>query len=665
MINFQEKAKLIWDIAELLRGDYKRSDYGKVILPFTVLRRLDCVLEPTKSKVMKQLPIFEKMNVQNIEPVINRVTGQTFHNISKFDFQSLLADAPNIAANLMNYINGFSSNVRDIFTDYFKLQDQIETLDQADLLYQVVLEFSRVDLHPDKVKNIEMGYLFEELIRRFSEQSNETAGEHFTPREVVRLIVNILFNEDSHILSQAGIVRTMADVACGTGGMLSVGQEYLKELNPDARLEVFGQELNPESYAICKSDMIVKGQNPANIKFGNSFTKDGLEGKTFDYLIANPPFGVDWKKVQSDIKKEHEKKGYEGRFGAGLPRVNDGSLLFLQHMISKMKPEGTRIAIIFNGSPLFTGAADSGESNIRKWIIENDWLETVIALPDQLFYNTGISTYIWVVTNRKSDKRKGKVQLLNVVNFFEKMRKSLGNKRNEITDLQIAEISKVYGEFKEGEFCKIFDNEDFGYHRITIERPLRLNFRVSDERIERLEEEKAFQNLAESRKKGEAAEKEILEGLKLQQQIFDVLKKFDSILYKNRENFSKELKKAFKSANISLSASLFKAIFSAVSERDETADICIDSKGNPEPDPELRDYEIVPLKEDINEYFEREVKPHVSDSWVDHSKTKIGYEIPFTRHFYQYVPLRSLSDIDADIQTLESDILNLLKGVTA
>jgi type I restriction enzyme M protein len=664
-MNFQDKAKLIWDIAELLRGDYKRSDYGKVILPFTVLKRLDSVLKPTKSMVIKELPSIQARNVQNIDPVINRITGQTFHNISKYDFQSLLADSGNIAANLMNYINGFSSNARIIFTDYFKFQDQIDTLDQADLLFKVVNEFAKVDLHPERVSNNEMGYLFEELIRRFAEQSNETAGEHFTPREVVRLMVNILFSEDSDGLSKRGVVRTLADVACGTGGMLSIGQEHMAELNSGARLEVFGQELNPESYAICMSDMIVKGQNPANIKFGNSFTKDGLEGKTFDYLLANPPFGVDWKKVQKEIKKEHKNKGFNGRFGAGLPRVNDGSLLFLQHMISKMKPEGTRLAIIFNGSPLFSGAADSGESNIRKWIIENDWLETIIALPDQLFYNTGISTYIWVITNRKNEIRKGKVQLINATGFYEKMRKSLGSKRNEINDEQINEITKIYGDFIEGENCKIFDNEDFGYYRVTVERPLRLNFQTSIERIERLKSEKTFQDLAESSKKGEVAEQEIKDGEKLQKQIVDVLSNFDaSIIYKNREEFVKELKKVFKTARITLSAQLLKAIVSALSERDTTADVCKNSKGIPEPDPELRDFENIPLKEDINLYFEREVRPHVKDAWIDLTKTKIGYVIPINRHFYKREELRPLDKIENDIRSLEEDIKQLLKGVT-
>lgn len=665
MTNFQENAKLIWDIAELLRGDYKQSDYGKVILPLTVLRRLDCVLDATKAKLLQQLPRLQSMNVQNLEPIINRITGETFHNISKYDFSKLKADHDQIAANLINYINGFSSNAREII-DYFKFTDQIEHLEESNLLYLVIDRFANIDLHPDRVSNLEMGYLFEELIRRFSEQSNETAGEHFTPREVIRLMVNILFNEDSEVLSRRGMVRTLYDPACGTGGMLSIAQEYLKELNPDARLEVFGQELNPESYAICKSDMLVKGQNPSNIKYGNSFTKDGLENEKFDYMLSNPPFGVDWKKVQDEIQKEHDTMGYAGRFGAGLPRVNDGSFLFIEHMISKMKSDGSRLAIVFNGSPLVTGAAESGESNIRRWIIENDWLESIIALPDQLFYNTGISTYIWIVTNRKNTQRKGKIQFINAVGFSEKMRKSLGNKRNQIEDNQIEDITRIYGQFKESEFCKIFDNADFGFHRITVERPLRLNFRASEERIQRILQETTFVALSKSKKKGDVAKQEIVEGKNQQEQILKILSSLDaSIMHNNREEFTKLLKKSFKSAGMTLPTPLFKAMLSVLSERDETADICVDAKGNPEPDTDLRDYENVPLKEDVQVFFEREVLPHVSDAWIDHSRTKIGYEIPFTRHFYEYQPLRPLEEIDLEIQALEKEILEILKGVTA
>jgi type I restriction enzyme M protein len=515
-----------------------------------------------------------------------------------------------------------------------------------------------------------MGYIFEELIRRFSEHGE--AGDHYTPREVIKLMVNILLNEDNEELTQPGLVTTVYDCCAGTGGMLSVTEQYLKELNPEIDVELFGQELNPQSFSICKSDMLIKGQNADNIILGDSFTEDGHRGATFRYMLTNPPFGVEWKKAQKFIKDEHEKDGFNGRFGAGLPRISDGSLLFLQHLISKMKQDekGSRIAIIFNGSPLFTGDAGSGESEIRRWIIENDMLEGIIALPDQLFYNTGISTYIWIVTNRKNSDpmkgpvRTGKIQLVNAVDFYQKMRKSLGNKRNEITEEQIKEITRIYGEFKENEYCKIFDNEDFGYQKIVVERPLRLNFQVTEERINNLYNETAFKKLAESRKKGASGLKEIEEGKKLQKQIIETLKTMDStILYKNRDDFTKVLKKAFKNTDMKLNSSLLKAIISALSEKDETADICVDSKGNPEPDPDLRDTENVPLKENIHEYFEREVKPHVPDAWIDESKTKIGYEIPFTRHFYKYQPLRPSEEIMKEIKELEQSILEKLKKV--
>lgn len=509
---------------------------------------------------MDYLPKLQSTNVQNVDPILNKVAQHNFHNRSKYDFEKLVADPENIAANLRNYINGFSENAREII-EYFEFDKQIDRLEKSNLLYLVVKRFQEVDMHPNKMSNVEAGYLFEELIRKFAEISNETAGEHFTPREVIRLMVNLLFMADKDVLTQAGIVKTLYDPAGGTGGMLTVADEYVCELNPDSRLELFGQEINPESYAIFKADMLIKGQNAANVKFGNSFTDDGLEDHQFDYMLSNPPFGVSWKKVKKQIKKEHEDLGFSGRFGAGLPRVSDGSLLFLQHMMSKMKQneQGTRLAIVFNGSPLFTGSAGSGESEIRRWVIENDMLEAIIALPDQLFYNTGISTYIWVVDNRKRPDRKGKVQLINAVSMFKKMSKSLGNKRNLISKAQIAEITRIYGDFEEGKYCKIFDNEDFGYSRITVERP----------------------------------------------------------------------------------------------QRDENGEIITDRKGHPKADSSLRDYENVPLKEDIDAYFNREVLPHVPSAWIEHSKTKIGYEINFTRYFYEYTPLRPTSEIRADILKLK------------
>jgi len=661
----KELANFIWSIANLLRGDYKQSDYGKIILPFTVLRRLDCVLEPTKQKVLDYLPKLKSMKIKNTEPVLNKVAGFNFHNKSRLDIEKLKADPDNIAANLRNYINGFSAGGREII-EYFSFNDQIARLDEANLLFLVVSRFSEVDLHPDNVSSIEMGYIFEELIRKFSELSNETAGEHFTPREVIRLMVNILFLNDKEILTRKGIVKTIYDPACGTGGMLSVAENYLRELNPRARLEVFGQEVNPESYAICKSDMLIKGENTANIKFGNSFTMDGLESEKFDYMLSNPPFGVEWKRVQTHIKKEHDTKGYGGRFGAGLPRISDGSFLFLQHMIFKMKPSnnGTRLGIVFNGSPLFSGGAGSGESEIRKWIIENDMLEAIIAMPDQLFYNTGIFTYVWILTNRKPVERKGKIQVVNAVSFFEKMSRSLGNKRNEISDRQIDEITGIYGDFIEGESCGIFDNEDFGYNRITVERPLRLNFQTSEERLTLLENEKAFQNLSRPKKKGKAGLEQKEEGEKLQQKILAMLKSMDaSMIYKNRDKFEEILKEHCRKYGLSLPAPIKKVVLKALSKQNETADICLDKKGNPEPDTALRDNENVPLKKDIRKYFEREVLPHVPDAWIDESKTVKGYEINITKYFYKYKPLRPLADIRADIMALKQETEGMIQEV--
>jgi type I restriction enzyme M protein len=496
-------------------------------------------------------------------------------------------------------------------------------------------------------------------------------------------MVNLLFQNDREILTQKGIVKTIYDPACGTGGMLAIAEEYIKEMNPDANPVVFGQELNPESYAICKSDMLIKGLAVNNIKFGNTFTNDGLDGETFNYMLSNPPFGVEWKKVQTQVKMEHDKKGFDGRFGAGLPRISDGSFLFLQHMIAKMKRNdgGSRIAIVFNGSPLFSGSAGSGESEIRKWIIENDMLEAIAALPDQLFYNTGIYTYIWIVTNAKAPERKGKIQLINGIHYYKKMSRSLGNKRNVIGDGvevmpdQIAEITQIYGEFdhnttrklevdgtiKDVAVSKIFDNEDFGYWRVTVERPLRLNFRATEERLARLETESAFVNLALSKKRGVDALKEIEVGRALQEEIKVALRGLGETLYKNRDKFEKALNKALK--DLKIASPLKKSILNALSERDESAEICKDKDGNPEPDSDLRDYENVPLKDDIDAYMQREVLPHVPDAWVDESKTRIGYEIPFTRHFYEYVPPRSLDVIEQEIKSLEDEIRGMLEMV--
>jgi type I restriction enzyme M protein len=687
--NFADKVSFIWSVADLLRGPYKPAQYKDVMLPLTVLRRLDCVLEPTKQKVLERAAEMKGGKVANADPILNRVAKASFHNKSKLDFGKLLGEPDKIAANLTAYINAFSSQVRDIF-EKFKFEEEIATLDESNRLFLVVKKFADIDLHPSRVSNIEMGYIFEELIRRFNEAANETAGDHFTPREVIRLMVNILFAPDRKLLTQPGAVRSLLDPACGTGGMLAVSDEYLNELNPDAKLEVFGQDFNPESYAVCGSDMLIKGHNIDHIVFGSSFSKDGFGETKFDYLLANPPFGVEWKPEQDFIEKEHEALGMSGRFGAGTPRINDGSFLFLQHMISKMKPAkdgGSRIGIVFNGSPLFTGDAGSGESEIRRWIIENDWLEAVIALPDQLFYNTGIFTYIWIVTNRKPKARRGKVQLINGVQFFRKMRKSLNNKRNEITPEFIDDLTCIFGEFRDGEtrrftvdgkedqfvVSKIFDNLDFGFRQITIERPLRLNFQASPERISQLREITAFQNLVKSKKKDKkqaAAEEQA--GREQQEIILGALATMNPAkLYKDRKAFITDLEAAFDRANVKLAAVMRKAILATLSDRDGTAEICCDTEGNYEPDSEVRDYENVPLKEDIREYFNREVRPHVPDAWINESVRdekdgqigRIGYEIPLTRHFYTYVPPRRLEEIEAEIADLEKDVVRMLREV--
>ena len=668
MNNWGEMVSFIWSIADLLRGPYHPNQYKDVMLPMTVLRRLDCVLAPTKDKVLARRDSLKGGKVKNVEPILNRVAGQAFHNVSRFTFEKLKDEPENIAANLTHYIKSFSSRAREII-DYFGFEEHITKLDKSNRLYLLVSKFCEVDLHPDRVSNIEMGYVFEELIRRFNEASNEEAGDHFTPREVIRLMVNLIFAPDSDVLTTKGIIKTLYDPACGTGGMLSVSENYLRELNPDARLQVFGQDYNDQTYAVCGSDMMIKGNSLDNIRFGDSFTKDHLSGNTFDYMLANPPFGVKWEAERDFVKKEHEEQGYGGRFGAGLPRINDGSLLFLQHMISKMKPPkkgGTRLAIVFNASPLFTGTAGSGESNIRRWIIENDWLEAIVAMPTELFYNTGINTYIWVVTNRKEKHRKGKIQLINATSFFNKMRRSLGKKRNGIGLEHIDEITRLHGEFREGEHAKIFDNADFGYQRITVERPLKLSFAVTDERLARIKEANPFIRLATSKKRKDvaAAKKDIARGGRLQQ---DILKALDLLrshgIVKSRKKFSAMLKGAFKFAGLSIPPPLFKAILMALAERDETADVCTDRKGNTEPDPKLRDYENVPLKEDINIYMAREVLPYVPDAWVDYSKTKIGYEISFNRYFYKYTPPRSLEEIEADLKRIEKEIAQNLGEV--
>ncbi len=580
-MNQQSLSAFIWAVADLLRGDYKQSEYGRVILPFTVLRRLDCVLAATKSAVLAE---FKSKQAQGItpDPFLLRASGQSFFNTSPLDMKKLMGDQDHIRENLFSYINAFSPAVRDIF-ERFEFHGQIERLTKAGLLYQVTERFAQIDLHPDEVSNYQMGLVFEELIRKFAELSNETAGEHFTPREVIRLMVNLIFTEDDDVLSKPGVVRTIYDPTAGTGGMLSIAGEYLEEHNPKARLTVFGQELNAESYAICKADMLIKGQDVSNIVFGNTLSDDGHHGKHFDYMLSNPPFGVEWKKVEKEVRKEHESQGYNGRFGPGLPRVSDGSMLFLLHLVSKMRPVaegGSRFGIVLNGSPLFTGGAGSGESEIRRYVLENDLLEAIVGLPTDMFYNTGISTYVWIVSNRKPEHRKGKVQLIDASGMWQKMRKSLGSKRKELSDAHIEEITRLFGQFIETEqdgkpISRIFRNSDFGYRTITVERP---------------ERDKAGRIVLGQRGK---------------------------------------------------------------------------AKGKPVPDSKLRDTENVPLTEDVEAYFEREVRPHAPDAWIDHDKTKVGYEIPFNRHFYVFTPPRPLDEIDADLKRTTDRIKAMIEGLTA
>jgi type I restriction enzyme M protein len=683
-----ELANHAWSVADLLRGDYKQSDYGKVILPFTVLRRLECVLAPTKDKVLEVAERYRGQDDINPDRFLRKASGHSFYNTSAYTLKAIAGDPGHAAKYLSEYCAAFSPNAQQVL-ERFEFAQQIKRLDAADLLYQVVARFADLDLRPiltdaagevvlgedgrpvEVVSNHQMGYIFEELIRRFAEQSNETAGEHFTPREVIRLMVNLLIAPDADALAVPGVARSVMDPACGTGGMLSAAEEHITALNPNATVKVYGQELNPESWAICRSDMMIKGQDPENIKFGNSFSEDGHAGAHFDYLLANPPFGVEWKKVKDAVEQEHERLGESGRFGAGLPRINDGSLLFLQHMISKMKPVdekgtgGSRIAIVFNGSPLFTGAAESGESKIRQWILENDWLEGIVALPDQLFYNTGISTYVWLLSNRKTRDREGKVVLLDARDYWQKMRKSLGDKRKELGEYHIAEVTRLYTEAlaileaaekhggeghdladRAGKI-KVFRNEDFGYHRITVERPLKLRFEVTEETLAAI---------AASKPIGRATDVEAFVA---------ALRPLVGTSWPTKSEAWIAMKDAVVAAGgLWPSGTPFnKALREVVGVRDPEGEVQT-VKGEKEPDPELRDYENVPLEEDVDEYLRREVLPHVPDAWIDHSKTKVGYEIPFTRHFYVYNPPRPLAEIDAELKALEAEIQGLLGDVT-
>ncbi len=661
-----ELANFIWSVADLLRGDYKQSEYGKVILPFTVLRRLDSVMARTRQAVWDKAAA---IRVENKDAILRAAAGLRFYNLSRQSFATIGGDADNVATNLNDYLNGFSAGAREILEKY-EFHAQIARLDAAGLLYKVVQKFAEIDLSLQRVDNHQMGYVFEELIRKFSEISNETAGEHFTPREVIELMVNLLLAPDADTLNQPGKVVNILDPACGTGGMLSAAEEHISSLNPHATVELFGQELNAESYAICRSDMMIKGQDPSNIVFGNSFSADGHRGRSFDYMLANPPFGVEWKKVQDRVEAEHEALGHAGRFGAGLPRINDGSFLFLQHMISKMKPVesdgsgGTRLAIVFNGSPLFTGGAGSGESEIRRWILENDWLEAIVALPDQLFYNTGISTYFWIVTNRKDAAHRGRVVLLDAREYWAKMRKSLGEKRKLITKDQIRQITELYGAALAAAAgpdhpwhakVKVFANEEFGYQRITVDRPLRQRFEVTEETLVALAEAKPLARYAD------------------RDALVDAFKPLLGTVWRTKKDAKTALLGAAAEAGVPWPvATVEKSTWAAVAVSDPEGELQT-KNGAPLPDPDLRDYENVPLTEDIDEYFAREVLPHVPDAWITKIKdpktgttvrAKIGYEIPFTRHFYVYKPPRPLAEIDAELRELEAQIQALLTEVT-
>ncbi len=653
-------ATLIWNIAELLRGPYQPNQYGDVVLPFTILRRLDAILEPTKDQVIAE---HKKAVSQKIDPAVmlKSKLKLPFFNTSRWTFASLVSDPEGVADNLIDYIARFSPNVRDVF-EGFRLPDLIADLDKSGRLYLIVKEFAAVDLHPDVVSGTDMGYIFEELIRKFAESNNAAAGDHFTPREVIKMMVNVLFHTDDDALTKPGAVRTIYDPAAGTGGMLSTAYDHLVAMNPTARPVLYGQDINPRSYAMCKSDMIIKGQDVNNIYLGDTLTDDGYAGEHFDYLLSNPPFGVDWKTQQKKVNDEHEQRGFAGRFGPGLPRVSDGSLLFLMHLISKMQPVkngqgGSRLAMVLNGSPLFTGGAGSGESNIRQWIIENDLLDAIIALPTDMFYNTGISTYIWVLDNNKPAQRRGKVQLINAAEMYGKMRKSLGSKRNELRPKDIERICHLYDRYRNEAgtdqrpaLSKVFKGEEFGYQTITVERPLQLRFTPTEDKV------------------GEVLAQKRVQKLKPEEQatIRTSLNALIGWEYKDRDSFTTDLKDALSKAGMqSPKAPLIKTIWTTIGEHDDTAVVITNAKGNPEPDPSLRDTENVPLTEDVEQYFAREVLPHVPDAWIDDDKTKIGYEIPFTRHFYRYTPPRPLEEIQKDLRVLVSEIQAMLAEVGA
>ena len=701
-MNHSQIVSFIWGVADLIRDTFKRSKYQDVILPITVLRRLDCVLAPNKRYVMKVQARYQD-KIDNPTGMLETASGFAFYNTSRYDFAKLLADAPHIAQNLRNYIAGFSPNMREVL-EKFDFDNTISKLDEAGLLFQVMQRFgdSKVNLHPDVIDNSDMGTIFEELIRKFNEALNENPGEHFTPRDVVHLMVDLLLAGDEQWLQTKGVALSVYDPCCGSGGMLTIAKEHVtigerrdgklvgKPLNPGADIHLFGQEVNPETFAVCKSDLFMKskdGREAKQVLFGSTLSNDRHAGTNFDYMIANPPYGKDWKRDRDAVRDEHDR-GAAGRFGSGLPRISDGQFLFLLHMLAHAKnPDrgGSRIAIIMNGSPLFTGDAGSGESEIRRWILENDWLEALIALPEQLFYNTGIATYVWVLTNRKRPERRGKVQLIDANTFWVLLHKSLGDKRRQVPFERKEEILRLLNDFEDGAIRKVVqDDEDrevivsriyptthFGFRKITVERPLRLDFQASPERIARLEEERTFVNLGVSRKKGPAKATDEAAGREQQAAIRALLRGLPDKLFLDRTVFEDELTRAAQQAKLKLAAPIRKAILSALSERNEAAEMCRDREDNPEPDSELRDTENVPLREDVETFFEREVKPHAPDAWIDTTRRDpqdgkvgvVGYEINFNRYFYQYRPPRPLEEIEADIQQVEKEILAMLREV--
>lgn len=640
----------IWNIAESLRGPFKPSEYGSVVLPFTVLRRLDAVLQATKPAVLEVAPAVQALPEKLQHLKLTEAAGHEFYNTSPFDFAKLVADPQDLRQNLASYIAAFSPNVRDIF-ERFEFDKILNKLDEKNKLYTVTEKFTGADFHPSKVSNIQMGLVFEELIRWANERSNETAGDHYTPREVISLMVQLLFAADDDALSKPGVVRSIYDPTAGTGGMLSVADEYLRSMNPHIQLSLYGQDYNDASYAICKADMVIKGQDVHNIRLGDTLVNDHFEDKKFDYGLSNPPFGVDWKDQREFVDDEHNRLGFVGRFGPGTPAVSDGAMLFLLHLVSKMRQKedgGSRMAIVLNGSPLFSGGAGGGESNIRKWLLDNDLVEAIIGLPKDMFYNTGISTYIWILTNRKDTDRQGKVQLIDGRESFVKLRKGLGSKRNELSVDNINDIVRTYADFEDTEHSKTFRNEDFLYRTITVERPLKQRYQATEQAVEAAMAAKPIQrlNTADAPKLRSA-----LEALTV------------DAVWTNRDKFHEALKAAAADQGLKLAAPVLKAITAALGEHDDDADVCTDAKGNPEPDASLRDTENVPWAEDIDDYLKREVLPYAPDAWIDHSKTKEGAEIPFTRHFYKYVAPRPLEEIDRDLETVMDDLRAMLNEV--